>query len=47
MEGGGVSTPAAGWYADATDPALVRWWDGSASSDHTQPNPEAPADAAP
>ncbi|UTT62571.1 DUF2510 domain-containing protein [Microcella humidisoli] len=40
-----MSTPAAGWYVDSTDPSLVRWWDGAAWSDHTQPNPDAPATA--
>ncbi|UYN84034.1 MAG: DUF2510 domain-containing protein [Microcella sp.] len=34
-----MSAPAPGWYADADDPALIRWWDGSMWSDHTQPNP--------
>ncbi len=33
--------PAPGWYADATDPSLIRWWDGSSWSEHTQPNPAA------
>ncbi|MEN9620761.1 MAG: hypothetical protein RL499_954, partial [Actinomycetota bacterium] len=34
---------APGWYADAANPALIRWWDGSAWSEHTQPNPSAPS----
>ena len=24
-----TSTPAAGWYADPSDPSLERWWDGT------------------
>lgn len=27
---------AAGWYADHTDPALQRWWDGTKWTEHTQ-----------
>lgn len=34
---------AAGWYADAADPRLIRWWDGAAWTEHTQPNPSAPS----
>ncbi len=30
---------AAGWYADPADPTLIRWWDGSTWTSHTQPNP--------
>ena len=34
-----TDTPAAavpaGWYADATTPGLMRWWDGSAWTEHT------------
>lgn len=36
-----ASGAAPGWYADADDPALIRWWDGAAWTDHTQPNPAA------
>lgn len=28
---------AAGWYADPSDPANWRWWDGVAWTDHTAP----------
>lgn len=38
-----MSTPEPGWYADADDPALIRWWDGTGWSEHTQPNPAAAA----
>ncbi len=38
-----TGSTAAGWYTDPTDPRLIRWWDGSAWTDHTQPNPSAPA----
>ena len=34
-----TDTPAAavpaGWYADSTTPGLMRWWDGTAWTDHT------------
>lgn len=30
---------AAGWYADPADPSLIRWWDGTTWTSHTQPNP--------
>lgn len=33
----------AGWYADATTPGLMRWWDGTAWTEHTA----AAASAAP
>lgn len=29
----------AGWYPDAHDPSLVRWWDGHSWTTHTQANP--------
>lgn len=38
-----ASGVAPGWYADAANPALIRWWDGAAWSEHTQPNPSAPS----
>lgn len=38
---------AAGWYADPADPALIRWWDGSAWTSHTQPNPAVAFSAPP
>lgn len=34
---------AEGWYADTADPRLIRWWDGVAWTEHTQPNPSAPS----
>jgi hypothetical protein len=43
-------TPA-GWYEDPADPARVRWWNGVAWTEHTNPKPEleaavpAPAEA--
>lgn len=43
-----VSTPVAGWYVDSVDPALIRWWDGAAWSDHTRPSaPATSPDAQP
>lgn len=36
-----TGSTAAGWYTDAADPRLIRWWDGAAWTEHTQPNPEA------
>lgn len=38
MTGSGA-TP--GWYADAGDSALIRWWDGVSWTEHTQANPAA------
>lgn len=32
-----MSTPAPGWYPDPTNPASVRWWDGSKWGEQTQP----------
>ncbi len=32
-------TPAAGWYVDPTDSAILRWWDGSTWTEHTRPGP--------
>ena len=36
-----------GWYDDATDVALLRYWDGSGWTPHTSPRAPPPADAAP
>ena len=33
---------APGWYTDATDPALLRFWNGSGWSAHTKPRPGLP-----
>lgn len=38
-----MSSVAPGWYTDAENAALIRWWDGEGWTDHTQPNPAAPA----
>lgn len=37
-----MSSATAGWYTDADNSALIRWWDGSTWTEHTQPNPAAP-----
>jgi hypothetical protein len=29
--------PAPNWYPDPQDPAVLRWWDGTAWTPHTQP----------
>lgn len=36
----------AGWYDDATDAALLRYWDGAKWSPHTAPRPTDAAGAA-
>jgi hypothetical protein len=48
MEGSqGASGPSEGWYDDPHDSGRLRWWDGSAWSEHThekapsQPEPES------
>ena len=38
-----MTTPPAGWYPDAQDSALLRWWDGSQWSTHTKPVPREPS----
>jgi hypothetical protein len=38
--------PAAGWYQDPVDQALLRYWDGSAWTDQSQPRPLSPSDPA-
>lgn len=30
----------AGWYEDPSSPDIVRWWNGIAWTDHTQPKPD-------
>lgn len=35
----------AGWYEDPSDPGKVRWWNGIAWTDHTQPKPDLDAAA--
>ena len=34
-----VGVPA-GWYQDYQDAALLRWWDGTQWTAHTQPRPD-------
>lgn len=29
----------AGWYADPSDAGLLRWWDGTAWTEHLSPRP--------
>ncbi|MEW6477662.1 MAG: DUF2510 domain-containing protein [Actinomycetota bacterium] len=42
-----MSTPA-GWYADPTEPARLRWWDGASWSEHVHPaQPVAAASSSP
>ncbi len=36
------SPPPAGWYADPSTPQMLRYWSGSAWTEHTQPNPQVP-----
>ncbi len=31
------AAPPAGWYPDQQNPALVRWWDGTRWTEHTNP----------
>ncbi len=35
-----MSLPPANWYADPSDPAMMRYWDGTAWTDHTQAKPQ-------
>src|SRR5690349_9663868 len=35
----------AGWYEDPSDAGKVRWWNGIAWTDHTQPKPDLDAAA--
>ncbi|AUG81060.1 hypothetical protein CFP65_6404 [Kitasatospora sp. MMS16-BH015] len=38
---------APGWYQDPFAPTAVRWWDGAAWTEHTQPHPQAPPPSTP
>lgn len=40
-----MTAPSPGWYADQASPQLLRWWDGTAWTQHTQPNPQQPQPA--
>jgi hypothetical protein len=42
----GSGTPAAGWYADPSGQAGVRWWDGAQWTSYTAPHPTGGAAAA-
>lgn len=42
-----MSTPLPGWYADSTNPSQLRWWDGSAWTNHTRGHPGAAAQQGP
>ena len=35
--------PPAAWYPDPSEPAVLRWWDGSTWSTHTMAKPDEPA----
>jgi len=39
--------PQAGWYDDPEQPGTLRWWDGTAWTDHRQAAPEASAPQVP
>ena len=36
-----VQSPPAGWFADPQNPSQLRYWDGTAWTEHTHPNPPA------
>lgn len=40
-----MSEPAEGWYADPTDAAQLRWWDGHAWTEYVEPYEVTPAQA--
>lgn len=41
-----MATPQ-GWYDDAQDPSIIRWWDGQQWTVHTKPKPTPTAPPAP
>jgi len=38
----GAAAPAANWYPDPQNPAMLRWFDGAAWTEHTAPAVAAP-----
>ena len=38
-----MTSAAPGWYADSSNPTLLRWWDGTAWTEHTAPAQPAAA----
>lgn len=37
-----TALPEAGWFPDPQNPSVLRWWDGSAWTDHRAPGWQAP-----
>ena len=37
-----TTAPAPGWFADPHDPSMLRWWDGTAWTEHRAPGWQAP-----
>lgn len=36
-----AAAPLPGWYPEANNPSMVRWWDGSGWTQHTRDNPQS------